>query len=173
MSSKALLIIDMLNDFIHEKGTLYCGQESKDIISFIQDRLSTFREQGDPVIFIQDSHAENDTEFERYPPHAVEGTWGNEIIPELNPDFSEAVIPKKTLSSFYGTRLEETLEQGGVKEVEVVGVCTSICIMDAVGELVNRGYKVSVPVKGVADFDPPAHDFALKRMKQVYGANIE
>ncbi len=173
MSPKALLVIDMLNDFIDEKGTLYCGQESKNIISFIQDKLSTFREHGDLVIFMQDSHDENDTEFERYPSHAVEGTWGNEIIPELNPAFNEAVIPKKTLSSFYGTRLKETLQQGGVKEVEVVGVCTSICIMDAVGELVNRGYKVSVPVKGVADFDPPSHDFALKRMQQVYGANIE
>jgi len=44
--------------------------------------------------------------------------------------------------------------------------------MDTVGGLVNRDYKVTVPVNGVADFDPEAHQFSLKRMKQIYGASV-
>jgi len=54
----------------------------------------------------------------------------------------------------------------------VVGVCTSICVMDTVGGLVDRDYAPIVPVRGVADFDPEAHEFALKRMKKIYGARI-
>jgi len=44
--------------------------------------------------------------------------------------------------------------------------------MDTVGGLANRDYRITVPRQGVADFDPDFHLFALKRMKQTYGANI-
>ena len=70
-------------------------------------------------------------------------------------------------------RLIEVLQDKGVSEAEVVGVCTSICVMDTVGGLANRDYRSTVPIKGVADFDPEFHEFALKRMKQLYGANVE
>ena len=44
--------------------------------------------------------------------------------------------------------------------------------MDTVGGLANRDYPVTVPQQGTADFDPAFHQFALKRMKRTYGANI-
>lgn len=172
MPKKALVIVDMLNDFVHEKGTLYCGKEADDIIPFIQRRLETFRTRNDLVIHVQDSHDKNDPEFERYARHAVVGTWGNKFIDALAPALAEIVVPKKTLSSFYGTDLESILRDEGVSHVDIVGVCTSICVMDTVGGLTNRGYRVSVPVKEVADFDLEAHGFALKRMQQVYGADV-
>ena len=172
MLKKALIIVDMLNDFVDEKGALYCGKEARAIIPFIQERLKTFRERGDLVVYLQDSHDESDKEFERFPKHCVEGTWGNEIIQELTPAPGEKVIPKKRFSGFYGTDLENILDSARVDEVEVVGVCTSICVMDTVGGLANRDYKVSVPIKGVADFDQSFHEFALKRMEKTYGARV-
>jgi len=172
MSKRALVIVDMLNDFVHEKGTLYCGKESEEIIPLILSRLQAFRERGDTVIHVQDSHDTDDREFERYASHAVVGTWGNGFTDSLKPAAGEYVVPKKTLSSFYGTDLEGILEKEAIAEVEVVGVCTSICVMDTVGGLVNRGHSVSVPAGEVADFDQEAHAFALKRMRQVYGADV-
>ena len=172
MAKKALIIVDMLNDFIDEKGTLYCGKEAEEIIPSIKKRLQAFRERKDLVIHIQDSHDENDREFTRFAQHGVVGTWGHSIIAELIPEPGETVIPKKTLNAFYGTDLESVLENAGIEDVEIVGVCTSICVMDAVGDLTNRGYKVLVPIKEVADFDQEAHAFALRRMKQVYGADV-
>lgn len=172
MSKKALLVVDMLNDFIDKKGTLYCGKEADDIIVPIKERLANARSQSHLVIFIQDSHDEDDREFARYPKHAVKGSWGHKIIDSLAPEPGEKVIPKPTLSSFYKTNLEQMLKDEAVDEVEVVGVCTSICVMDAVGDLTNRGYRVKVPVNGVADFDQQAHAFALQRMKNVYGADV-
>jgi nicotinamidase/pyrazinamidase len=172
MAEKALIIIDMLNDFVDKNGGLYCGDSVPLIIPFIQKRLKAFRDQGELVVYLKDSHDEDDKEFERFPKHSVAGTWGSEIILELKPQPGETVIPKKHLSGFYGTDLEKVLAAAGVKKVEVVGVCTSICVMDTVGGLANRDYKITVPVQGVADFDPQMHRFSLKRMEKIYGADV-
>ena len=64
MSKKALIIIDMLNDFIEEKGALYCGQNARAIIPFIQQRLRLYRKNNDPIFYLQDSHDKDDKEFE-------------------------------------------------------------------------------------------------------------
>jgi len=45
--------------------------------------------------------------------------------------------------------------------------------MDTVGGLANRDYRITVPIKGVADFDAEFHEFALKRMKRLYGAAVQ
>jgi nicotinamidase-related amidase len=172
MPQKALIIVDMLNDFIDEKGALYCGAGAGAIIPFIQERLSTFRRAGDLVVFLQDSHDERDLEFTKFPKHCIADTWGSEIIHELTPVPGEKIVPKKRYSGFYGTNLEKILQDEKIEEIEVVGVCTSICVMDTVGGLANRDYNVSVPVKGVADFDQQMHEFSLRRMKQLYGARV-
>ena len=172
MSKKALIIVDMLNDFINEKGALYCGKTAQAIIPFIQKRLEIFRRQGELVVYLQDTHDEDDREFEKFPKHCVRDTWGNQIIPEIIPEPGEKIVRKKRYSGFYGTELDKILANAGIDEVEVVGVCTSICVMDTVGGLADRDYKMVVPVKGVADFDPQFHEFSLKRMKQIYGVDV-
>jgi len=172
MLKKALIIVDMLNDFIHTNGALYCGETARVIIPFIKERLKVYRKSKDTVIYLQDSHDENDREFEKFPRHGVAGTWGNQIIEELEPLPEETVIGKKRFSGFYGTDLEDILNSKNINKVEVVGVCTSICVMDTVSGLANRDYKITVPVKGVADFDPTFHEFSLKRMSRIYGADV-
>ncbi len=173
MGKTALIIVDMLNDFIDENGALYCGPDAKQIVPFVKDRLETQREQGGLVIFLQDAHDEDDVEFEKFPKHCVAGSWGSRVVDSLTPLEKEIVISKKRYSGFYNTELDEILKAHKPDIVEVIGVCTSICVMDTVGGLANRDYKISVPEKGVADFDPEFHRFALKRMKQLYGAKIQ
>jgi nicotinamidase-related amidase len=163
----------MLNDFIDPQGALYCGETAQRIVPFIRERLDRQRSEGQPVIFLQDAHDPDDAEFERFPPHCVAGTWGGEVIEALTPREGERVIPKKRYSGFYNTDLDHQLRRLGVAEVEVVGVCTSICVMDTAGGLANRDYPVVVPEAGVADFDAEMHAFALKRMARLYGARIQ
>lgn len=172
MARKAMIIIDMLNDFVDEKGVLYCGESSKAIIPIIREKAAVCREQGGTVIYLQDAHDEADLEFEKFPKHAVAGTWGNRIIETLAPAPGDRVLQKTRYSGFYGTGLDKVLREVAPDEVMVVGVCTSICVMDTVGGLVNRDYNVTIPVDAVADFDAQAHEFALKRMKHIYGARM-
>ena len=173
MAKKALIVVDMLNDFIEEKGALYCGRTAREIVPFIKKRLAVHRQSGSLVVFLQDAHREDDLEFEKFPKHCVAGTWGSQIIADLAPVSGERVLPKTRYSGFFATDLENVLNEYGPAEVEVVGVCTSICVMDTVGGLANRDYPTRVPAAGVADFDADAHRFALQRMERLYGAAIQ
>lgn len=172
MARKALLVIDMLNDFVDPRGALYCGETARAIIPTVGQIMEDFAKNGDLVVMVQDAHAQDDPEFKMFPPHAVRGTWGGAVIPEL-PVVREAITVEKTrYSAFFGTDLERILKEYAPEEVWVVGVCTSICVMDTVGDLRNRDYAVVVPSQAVADFDPEFHAFALKRMERVYGAVV-
>lgn len=171
-SEKLLIIVDMLNDFIHPRGVLYCGDNARKIIEPVARLVKWFRSGGFPVIYVQDAHDPDDKEFERFPPHAVRNTWGSEVIEELKPEPGDTVIPKTRFSAFFKTNLDEILSDHNPREVWVVGVCTSICVMDTVADLRNRDYDVIVPVHCVADFDQEMHSFALRRMEKIYGARI-
>lgn len=170
--TKALIIIDMLNDFIRKDGALYCGQTAKDIIPHIKARLDKNREENNLIIYLQDYHNQNDIEFDRFPPHAIANTYGSKIISALIPKKGDRIIKKRRYSGFYGTILDEILLVNKISVAEVVGVCTSICIMDTVGGLVNRDIKTIVPRSCVADFDQEMHKMALLRMRKIYGCSI-
>lgn len=172
MATKVLIVVDMLNDFIRADGALYCGESAQAIVPFVQQRIDAYRQAGNPVIYLQDAHDPEDKEFERFPPHCVAGTWGSRIIDELAPQEGEPVLTKTRYSGFYGTDLAMILAGHKPEEVEVVGVCTSICVMDTVGGLANRDYAIRVPRQGVADFDSEFHQFALQRMQKLYGAQV-
>jgi nicotinamidase-related amidase len=170
--NKALIIVDMLNDFVREDGALYCGQTSKDIISHIQAKLVNNRKDNNLIIYLQDCHDLHDLEFDRFPPHAIVDTPGNEVISELAPEKGDTIIKKKRYSGFYKTNLDTILKKNKISVVEIVGVCTSICIMDTVGGLANRDIKTIIPFPCVADFDQDMHKMALKRMRTLYGSAI-
>jgi nicotinamidase-related amidase len=162
----------MLEDFVNEGGVLYCGSDAEKIIPFIKKKIDECRATDCKLIYICDSHDKDDKEFSMFKPHCVEGTKAAEVIDELKPEKKDIVLKKKRYSGFYGTELDRILEEMGPEVVEVVGVCTSICVMDTVGGLRNRDYRVKVYKDGVADFDKDAHNFSLERMKEIYGAEV-
>lgn len=172
MTKKVLLITDMLNDFVKEDGALTCGQPARDIIPFIRNKIKEIHDQGGTVIYLADSHAPDDREFSFFPPHCLTGSTGAEIIDELPVDEKDIIIKKTRYSGFYATELEKVLAGLKPDEVHVVGVCTSICVMDTVSGLRDRDYITVVHKNGVADFDEEAHRFSLKRMEKVLGAKV-
>lgn len=169
---KALIVVDMLNDFLEENGALFCGEGAREIVPFIRELIDDYRSEGGIIVYLCDSHRKTDREFDRFPPHCVNGTRGAEVIPGLAPSSGDIVIKKARYSGFYDTDLEEVLKKNGVLEVGVVGVCTSICVMDTVGGLANRDYEITVYEKGVADFDPEMARCAMTRIRRVYGARV-
>jgi nicotinamidase-related amidase len=172
MGKVALIVADMLRDFIEPDGALYVWPSGRAIIPFIAARAQEVRNRGGVVIFVCDAHAPDDREFRLFAPHAVKGSRGAEIIPELAPQPGDYRVEKTRYSGFFQTGLEDLLKREQVEEVEVVGVCTSICIMETVKELFHRAIPTSVYREGVADFDPEAHAFALKHMERVLGAKV-
>jgi len=169
---KALLVIDMLNDFVERGGALDCGDRAREIVPFIRRQIEEFHREKQLVVFVCDSHRPDDPEFQLFPRHSIKGTEGARIIPALPVGEKDMVIEKTRYSAFYSTDLDKTLRKHRVDVVHVVGVCTSICVMDSVGDLRDRDYPVIVFRDGVADFDEEAHRFSLRRMEKIYGAKI-
>ena len=172
MPAKAIMIIDMLNDFARPGGSLYCGDSVQEIIPVIKDEIKKFRKDGGTVLYVCDYHRTDDPEFKMFPPHAVEGTDGAKIIDELAPGGGDFIIPKVALSGFFEGPIDQILKQVGVKELTITGVCTNICVLYAVADAKKSGYKVKVLKNGVASFDDKAHEFALNEIKNTLGAEV-
>ncbi len=172
MAKKGLIVVDMLKDFIEEDGALFCGDECRRIIPFVVETVEDMRNEGVTIIFLGDCHDENDKEFTLFPPHCIANTEGAELIDDLKVMPGEYFITKTRYSGFYNTDLDEVLTSEGIDHVYLVGVCTSICVMETVAGLRNRDYPTFVFRRGVADFDQKAHNFALERMEKTLGATI-
>ena len=170
--ARALLVIDMLNDFLEEEGALYCGPTGRAIVPVVVDRIREAREAGEPVFFVCDRHTHGDREFEMFPAHCVTGTAGAGVIPELTHRGGDFVVPKRRFSAFYGTDLDLHLRELGVEELVLVGLCTNICVFFTAADARMRNYRVTVPEAGVASFDVEAHRFALGQMEKVLGVRV-
>jgi nicotinamidase/pyrazinamidase len=168
----ALLVIDMLNDFLDPGGSLYVGPQARGIIPFVAQKIAEFRAGGRLVIFVCDAHAPDDPEFGAFPAHAVKMTWGAGIIPELPPAPGDLRVEKPRHSAFDGTNLDDILKQEQVEEVHLVGVLTSICVLATVRDLFDRKLPSLVYGQGVADSAPETHAAALKEMQQALGAKV-
>src|SRR3990172_13251696 len=105
MGRTALLVADMLNDFIDPQGSLYVGEQGRKIIPFIAQKLKEARAAGDLVIFVCDTHAPDGPEFKYFAPHAVRGAWGAQIIPELQRRPGDHRVEKYRYNPFYQTQL--------------------------------------------------------------------
>jgi nicotinamidase/pyrazinamidase len=166
LSKTALIIADMINDFIDPNGALYVPP-SRDIIPFVIKKAEETRSQGGVVIFVCDAHAPEDREFDQFGTHAVRGSWGSEIIPEISFLPEDYRVNKTRYSALFNTDLKEILEQESVSDTIMSGVCTSICVMFTAIDLLDRGLACRVYRDGVADFDPESHAFALKHMEKL------
>ncbi len=172
MSKTALLVIDMLNDFVCADGALYVGDTVKHIIPEIQKKISKYRSEGSPIIYICDHHAADDKEFSMFPPHCIADTKGAEINKDVRPNPGELIVNKTRFSAFFGTNLENELKERGIDTLELCGVCTNICVLYTCADARMRDYNVCVDRRCVDSFDHAAHEFALKEMERVLGAKI-
>ena len=74
---EALLVIDMLNDFVREGAPLEVP-DTRSIISVIKQEIDMAHAAGNPVIYVCDSHAADEKEFSKFgwAARAVHGTRG-------------------------------------------------------------------------------------------------
>lgn len=174
MGKEALLVLDLLNDFVR-KGAPLEVPDTIAIIPIVQKEIKKAHDAGNPVIYVCDAHAPDDKEFSKYgwPAHAVRGTSGAEVIDELKPSRLDIVIKKTAYSGFFDTDLDETLKRLGVDSLRITGIVTHICVMFTASDAVLRDYHVTVVEKGVAGIAPEDHQAALRIMKNVLGVKIE
>lgn len=170
---EALLVIDMLNDFVLPGAPLEVPNTRK-IVAAIRRRIDLARSKGFPVIYVCDAHLPDDPEFSRmhWPPHAVRGTAGAQVIAELAPQGTDPVVEKTGYSGFHQTGMEGLLQALKVDRLILTGCVTNICVLYTAYDAVSRGYEVTVPTDCIAALADDDGKFALKQMEEVLGVKV-
>jgi len=170
---EALLVIDMLNDFVLPGAPLEVPSARR-IIAPLKARIARARKKGIPVMYLCDAHRKDDPEFIRmgWPPHAIAGSAGAQVVSELMPLPRDAVVRKRSYSGFFETSLERQLRCRGVIKLTVTGCVTNICVLYTAADAVQRGYGVTVYRNCVASLNARDHEFALRQMQEVLGARV-
>lgn len=171
----AILVVDMLNDFVHGKLK---SARAKRIIPNIQALLDAARKKGVPVFFCSDEHLPIDTyEMKIWGPHAMKGTEGAMVIKELTPAKEDFVVPKRAYSAFDGTGLDKALKGiyggRGANAVIITGLHTNICDRHTAYDAFVRGFDIIIAEDGVDALTEEDHVSGLQYMKQVYGAKVK
>ncbi len=105
-------------------------------------------------------------------PHNLEGSVQATLPLELGPEPGDYWINnKKTYSSFIGTDLDGLLRRIlGVDTVLLMGVNTNTCVLNAVFDACNFGYRPIVIEEGVAScYGEDLHLFALNAIARTCG----
>ncbi len=163
MARHAILVIDMLNDFIGEEAPLRCPG-GDDIIPGIQKLLkwARARENDDiQIVHVQEAHRDNDADFRVRPRHAVAGTHGSDFIKELYPEGDEYRIPKRRHSSFAHTDLDLYLREESIDTVVLTGVWTNVCVRSTATDALSLAYKVITLSDGVHSKTQEMHEYGL------------
>jgi nicotinamidase/pyrazinamidase len=168
---KALIINDMENDFVEEKGALRVDKATE-CVEPIKKLKAEMKREGAPVIYVCDTHFKGDKEFDKWGSHTVDGTWGAEIIDELKPDEDDYVIKKWRYSAFYATPLDLLLKQLHVDTIVLTVVLTDVCIQHTAADAYFRGYKTVVPRYCTQTVTEERKEYALNFIKQMYDAEI-
>ena len=157
---KTLIVVDMQNDFVDMAlGT----KEAVAILPKVKAKIEAYAKNGYEIIYTRDTHGENylDTpEGKKLPvPHCIKGTKGWEIADGLYVDGCK-IIDKPNFG--WSNWQEETLQ-----EVELVGLCTDICVVSnaLIIKSVFPDAVVKVDPNCCAGVTPESHEAALLTMQ--------
>ena len=163
---KILVVVDMQNDFIDQAlGT-------KEAVGIVENVAKKIREFDGKVIFTKDTHSEDylkTQEGTNLPVrHCIKGSNGWQLSPALPVQKDDTVFEKPTFGSVeLGEYLKKTAEETVIDEIEIIGLCTDICVIS--NALLIKAFlpevKISVDASCCAGVTPQSHKNALEAMK--------
>lgn len=168
----ALIIVDMQNDFVKEKGSLMVPSaiNTVDNIKYLSD---TAREKGVKIFYTQDTHFEGDKEWDIWPEHCRKDTWGWHIIDELKPYKNDMVIQKNRYDGFYESNLEHYLSHVyNIKNLIITGTVSSICVAHTAASAGLRWYYIVVPANGISALTEFDQALTLRQVSSLYSGSI-
>jgi len=157
---KTLIVVDMQKDFVD--GSLGT-KEAVSILGNVKNKIEEYKKNGDEIIFTRDTHQENylSTNEGKHLPviHCIEGTPGWEIYEGLYVDGCE-IINKPSFGYTGWNRYS-------FEEVELIGLCTDICVISnaLIVKALFPEISVSVDASCCAGVTPQKHAAALETMR--------
>ena len=170
MGKKAVILVDMLNDFV--TGTLTCDR-AKAIVPQLEKLVKAAREKRVYVIYANDAHIKGvDRELQLWGDHAIIGTGGAEVIPELTPQEGDFVVPKRRYSGFFQTDLHLLLTELGVDTVIMTGLHAHMCVRHTAADAYYWGYGIILPTDATDSFTKEDYEYGIRYLKDIYGAQL-
>lgn len=158
----AVVVVDMIVDNVHGPSHWGITAQARAIIPGINELLAMAHKEGWPVIFANDSFLAEDFIFGgRMKPHALRGSPGAEVIPELSRGAGDMVLPKRRLSAFFKTDLDQTLRTLGVGRVLVAGISTCFCVLATALDALSHDLAATIVEDCCAAPTPEAHQASL------------
>lgn len=188
-----LLLIDMQNEFLSEKG-YFAVRQGWPVSAFrgTIDRCAELRraayESGCKVLYTATGYAPDGSDAyvnrhrilpkiflepdgnPRKPDTAViKDSWGAQIIDELAPGAGDYVIHKQRFNAFYQTELELMLRCWDIKTLIVCGVITEVCVESTIREAFVRDFDVLEVSDAVGSWNQERHEASLRAVDFSYG----
>jgi len=172
---KALVVVDMQNDFI--TGCLGTP-EAEAIVPRVKEKIDNF---DGLVVFTKDWHDEDkyssSQEGRRLPvPHCIKNSNGARIDPRVyneDNEYSSMIFNKTTFGCLEMIEpircgpVLTTMEVWSVEEIELIGVCTDICVISN-AFLLKANFpeaRIVIDASCCAGVTPESHKTALAAMK--------
>jgi ureidoacrylate peracid hydrolase len=180
LQKTALLIVDMQNDFCTEGGWLHSRgidiSPNRKPIEPLKNLIGLFRRTGVPVVWanwgvrkdllnihpsLRHAHSPRADEpglAEPVPGTRSEvikrGSWGAEVVDEINPGDQDIQIVKHRFSAFWDTETDSVLRNLGVKTLLIGGVNMDQCVMTTLEDASFLGYDTVLIEDGTATTSP-------------------
>jgi nicotinamidase-related amidase len=162
LNGYTLVVVDMTKDNVNTSGHGMIDEQAKKIIPSIVELSRAFRRTGNRVVFACDSFMEGDFIFGgRMPPHSIRGTGGDHPIDELEMQPSDLFLPKRRMSAFYKTDLDQTLRTWGVQNVVVCGIATNVCVLLTAMDAIQNDFRAVVVSDACACHRSDLHEATL------------
>jgi nicotinamidase-related amidase len=166
MQRPALIVIDMLNDFLKQ----WAPAQKQPLVQSINDLVGLMRQRGYPIIWVRqefepdlrDAFPEMKAKGIRI---TIKGTAGCEIASDLAKAPSDPVVIKKRYSAFFATELDQILQRLTPDALILAGINTHACVRVTAIDAYQRDWKVVVAADCVDSYDREHHAISMKYMK--------
>lgn len=145
MSKKALLVIDIQNDYFENGAWELVGATEASIQA--RKMIDHFRDNNLPIAHIQHFAVDGNIPF--FHP----GTIGAEIHENVKPLVGEKVVQKNYPNSFRDTDLLEYLKENNVDEVVITGMMSHMCVDATTRAAKDFGFECTVIADACASKD--------------------
>ncbi len=176
MENRILVVVDMQNDFT--SGALG-NPECAAVVPYVMERMERARKEKWRIICTKDMHEENYLETgegRRLPiRHCIRGSRGSELIDEIEAlkekweDYETVFLAENPIekNAFGSMELSRILSKYQPAEIELIGICTDICVIS--NAMILRSdfpdIEVSVNASCCAGVTPESHSNALLAME--------
>ena len=183
----ALLLIDMVNDFLDPGGktAVLAGRPldvGRAVIPTAQRLLAGARSAGLQVVHVQHTtlpdHASSSgpwLDARSRATYSVEdicldGSWGQRVIDELEPLPGETLVKKFRYSGFVGSNLELVLRSAGCQTVICAGVSTNACVEATARDAFSLDHYVVYAGDACASWSTELHEATLASAEHRYAS---